>query len=300
MTAFVNECRKYLARGSVLVLLAVAVAITALNQWGAHSRLESRRAQYAEIRVAIERAIESGDVTREEVEGDLELVAEEEAAMDDQARMFAFPRSMQIGLQSLATAGSLPIALAAGLVFGSEFAWGTHRTAIALGRKRRTVIIMQYTAFSTAALGTIPATALLATLIDLLRADGISQPGGWSGLAAAAAGAIVAILLWSAVGLLSAVLTKSVGAAVIVVAMVWVAIYFISFLGPTWREWSLANLVVQMVVFDASKFLTSPFLAIAGVDAVGVSLGRAALTLTAAGLLAAVGAVARFVRAEIR
>jgi ABC-type transport system involved in multi-copper enzyme maturation permease subunit len=297
---FFHECRKILVRGGVLWLLSVAVLIVGLNQWGAHVRIGSQRAQLAEIRRGIARAVEAGDVTPRQVKDDLELLADQEALLDAEARMLAFPRSIQVGFQSLATVGSLPIALAAGLAFGSEFAWGTYRTLIAGGRRRRSILWSQYGAFCSVAIVAIAVSAIVAGTMSAVLHGGVWRPGGWVGLAASLGAVVIAILLWTAFGLLSAVLTRSPGGGVTVVAMLWVASYFMSFLGPGVRALSPANLAVELVVSDASKIVTSPFLLVSGVDARGMGAVAAMLALTGETILAGVTAMTWFTRQEIR
>lgn len=297
---FSRECRKILARGGVLSLFSVAVLIVALNQWGAHMRLASQRGQLAELEGAIMRALERGDVTRAEVQGDLQRLAEQEVFLADESRMLAFPRSIQVAFQSLASVGSLPMALAAALVFGSEFAWGTYRTLIAGGQRRPAILWYQYAAFCGVSVAVIAVSAIVAGSISVARGGGAWQPGGWAGLAASLGAVAIAIALWAALGLVSAVLTGSAGGAVTVVAMTWVAGYFMSFLGPNVRAWSPAQLVVELAVLGASKSLTSPFLLVSGVDTQGVGAMRAALSLTGMALIAVMAATIRFARQDIR
>ncbi len=146
----------------------------------------------------------------------------------------------------------------------------------------------------------IVASGIVAGTISAVLAHGGGRPGGWMGLAVSTVGAVSALLLWAGLGLLSAVLTRSPGGGVTVVAMAWVASYLLSFLDPGVRVWGLADLVAEPTVFDASRALTSPFLLVSGVGAEGAGAVKALFALTGTTVVAVAAATVRFVRQDIR
>lgn len=292
------EFRKFLARKSIVALLGLAVGMTLLTYWAADNQVRSWRTDLRVAEASVEAALERGDIEEDVAREELKRARQEELLIAIDARLLAFPRSIQLGFQSLATVGSLFVVLAAALAFGSEFGWGTYRNSLSLVRTREALLATQFVGFVLVAVLCIPVMTLISGTIGLTF-HGVELEGAWGALASALGGTILSFGLWAGVGLLAAVVTRSASLAVVLSTVLWVGVYLASVFAPALRQWNVDTMTASLLVVDSSRFLTGLFLP-AGISPSDPGPLRSAITLGFIGLASWLIATLRFRKAEIR
>lgn len=299
------EFRKTAARKSLWVLLGLATLLTVVFHFSMRAEVDYLIEGAADHREFLDRNLQSGNITESEYRERIASADEgaTRAAFEEEALLF--PDSLRMGMQTLATAGGLFIALGAALSFGSEHSWGTYRNLVSVSRSRRRVLLTQLLGYLLVVLVALVATVALAAVLGLVESLAQVQQTPrfsteWTALTVTGLGTMLVIVLWAGVGLVAAVLGRSAGPAVSIAALVWVTNLFTPLLGSTVRRWSLDSVTVPLLSFGNEGRVVHGLFVPAGY-APASAPAAAVATLILVGLIGAVlaAAVLRFQRIDI-
>jgi ABC-type transport system involved in multi-copper enzyme maturation permease subunit len=300
-----TDLRRIAARKSILVLLLFPSILALLTFWGTHGEINDLDAAQKRGLELTERAFSEGRLTSEELEAIVASSQEQQRILQTGARAVAFPSSIQFGLQSFATGGTLFLALASVLVVGSEFGWGNYRNKLALGATRVRILgnlFLALLALSGLALLVTAAVSALAGLFEsfVTRTGSEHFYVNLPGLLGSIAGASLASLVWISAGLVIAVtFGRGIGVSVATCASVWIGQLIVSGLIPEAYSWSLETHIMSLLLVDTYGWPTG-MTSLAGVNfALIPGPGRAVGFLVAFCALASALAFWRFQRIDI-
>jgi ABC-type transport system involved in multi-copper enzyme maturation permease subunit len=259
------EFRKTAARKSLLLLLGLATLLTVLLHLSMRAEANYLLRGPAETREILDRGLQAGSLTEPEYQDRIASVDEAAATAVFEEKALLFPDSLRMGMQTLATAGALFVAMGAALSFGSEHSWGTYRNLVSVGRPRARVLVAQFLGYLLLALAALVVTLVIAAGLGLLESLALAQPtprfsADWTALGITAAGTALVLVFWAGVGMVAAVLGRSPGAAVSIATLVWVATLFTGFLGPAIRRWNVDSLTASLLSYgDAGRIVHGLF-----------------------------------------
>lgn len=298
------EIAKFRRRRGIVVLLSLAVLLVVVTYLARGQR------QVLDLKDEAQRISKARSLLRQGVIDDAEFriyeARERELRrfLSADARILAFPSSIQFGFQTLDTGGGLFVGLAAALMVGSEFGWGTYRNLLAFGRGRWNVLLTQFTAFLVLVAIMVAGVALAGAVLGL--ADSLlfhNAPvrfhWNWEGLAVSAGATVLVLGLWSALGMLSGVLSRSAGVAVTVTSLVWVGLLLGSLLSSSVRDWGIDGNAAPLLLTRASHQIHG-MIAFAGLDTSALpGAGRGVVFLVGMTFAAWTGSIIRFLRTDI-
>ena len=160
-----------------------------------------------------EDALRTVEVLREDV---CPSQIEEEARFDDETRrVFVLPDSVSNGLGVAHSLGVVLIMILAASALGTEYGWGTIRTALArgtgrwqfLGAKALSLLLLSAAGFVFVAL-TVAVSSLIAASL-LVDDGGLADAGKWSTVAVMSGKAVYGLLPYAILALFLSVLTSS-------------------------------------------------------------------------------------------
>lgn len=225
------EVRKYLARKAILALLGLMILLCSAAYWSVRIHASTLQDEITRSMGYASAANERGEIPDEDLDRRLELLEARLASTQSEAsRLLRFPRSLQIGAQVAATAGALFVVLIAALAFGSEFSWRTQQHLLAAGRSRTTLIAGEFLGVLFILWGAVVVICAITGLSGLFgrATTPVNESSAALESLLAIIGALLAVTFWASVGLLVAILSKSVGGAITSAVSVWVLIVFAS------------------------------------------------------------------------
>ena len=180
------------------ILLGFAVLLVQIAFWASYALFRSGE-------MAVGEGGASGNVTV--------------STTDQFLEMFAFPTSLTNGLIVAHAFGGILLMILAASLIGTEYGWGTLRTALTKGTGRwplLTAKLLLLAGLSVAVLIVATASVAVSSAIALatLDADWISSSADWSDLGIGFGKAVYGMLPYVALAVFAAVLTSSSGAAI--------------------------------------------------------------------------------------
>lgn len=265
------EVRKLAARKGIVALLGLPLLLVAFAYWGQNREVDYLRSSEIRALSLSREALREGGIPLEDFQSQERAVRENLQLLSSSARVLTFPASIQFSFQTLATGGSLFVALAAALAFGSEFSWGAYRNYVPLGRMRSHILLTQFTAFLAIVAGLITLAALIASVVGLLVGSfgGVAEDRFYFkpvGLVVSAGAVVLVLALWAALGLGASVLSRSAGISVAVTCVLWAGSTFVSLLLPAARTWNVETNAVALLSVDTGSFL-SGYMTLGGFEA---------------------------------